>query len=128
MLNMKKLITKLILGDFVVEKGISGIWSYRKWNSGLAECWGTHSGNYAVNTSSPAYGGYRSANISLPAFPFSFTEIPTMTATCTGGSSAGAYVNHVEPSTTGGSFFFGCGASLTASTRSAAFHVVGYWK
>ena len=26
--------------DYVVETGTSGIWSYRKWNSGIAECWG----------------------------------------------------------------------------------------
>ena len=26
--------------DYIVEEGISGIWTYRKWNSGIAECWG----------------------------------------------------------------------------------------
>lgn len=26
--------------DYVVEQGISGLWTYRKWNSGIAECWG----------------------------------------------------------------------------------------
>ena len=26
--------------DYVVEQGKSGIWTYRKWNSGIAECWG----------------------------------------------------------------------------------------
>ena len=26
--------------DYIVEQGTSGIWTYRKWNSGLAECWG----------------------------------------------------------------------------------------
>ena len=28
------------MADFVVEQGSSGIWDYRKWNSGYAECWG----------------------------------------------------------------------------------------
>ena len=27
--------------DHVVEQGTSGIWTYRKWYSGLAECWGS---------------------------------------------------------------------------------------
>ena len=27
--------------DSVIEQGTSGIWTYRKWNSGIAECWGT---------------------------------------------------------------------------------------
>lgn len=29
------------VADFIVEQGTSGIWTYRKWNSGIAECWGT---------------------------------------------------------------------------------------
>lgn len=32
------------LADFVVEQGTSGIWYYRKWNSGIAECWGREQG------------------------------------------------------------------------------------
>lgn len=27
------------LADYVVEQGTSGSWTYRKWNSGVAECW-----------------------------------------------------------------------------------------
>lgn len=26
--------------DYIIEQGTSGIWTYRKWNSGVAECWG----------------------------------------------------------------------------------------
>lgn len=26
--------------DYIVEQGTDGIWTYRKWNSGIAECWG----------------------------------------------------------------------------------------
>ena len=31
------------ISDFVIEQGTSGIWTYRKWNSGAAECWGIKS-------------------------------------------------------------------------------------
>ena len=27
--------------DYIVEQGTSGIWTYEKWNSGKAACWGT---------------------------------------------------------------------------------------
>lgn len=27
--------------DYIVEQGTSGIWTYEKWNSGKAVCWGT---------------------------------------------------------------------------------------
>lgn len=30
-----------LIADFVVEQGTSGMWAYRKWASGIAECWGT---------------------------------------------------------------------------------------
>ena len=31
-------------GDYVLEQGTSGIWTYRKWNSGLGEYWGKEQG------------------------------------------------------------------------------------
>ena len=33
-------IGKTPINDYVIEQGTEGIWTYRKWNSGLAECWG----------------------------------------------------------------------------------------
>jgi hypothetical protein len=46
--------------DYVVEQGTNGIWTYRKWNSGVAECWGnvsttptTVNGNNAVSANLP---------------------------------------------------------------------------
>ena len=27
------------VADYIVEQGTDGIWTYRKWNSGIAECW-----------------------------------------------------------------------------------------
>lgn len=29
------------VADYVVAQGTSGIWTYRKWNSGISECWNT---------------------------------------------------------------------------------------
>ena len=26
--------------DYIIEQGTIGIWTYRKWHSGIAECWG----------------------------------------------------------------------------------------
>lgn len=44
MANLKSLqINDKQMTDFVVEQGTTGIWAYRKWNSGIAECWGTAS-------------------------------------------------------------------------------------
>lgn len=62
------------LADFVIQQGTSGIWTYRKWKSGTAECWGQYSFTTAIST---AWGVlYESGAIALPNFPFTFAEIP----------------------------------------------------
>ena len=56
--------------DTVVEQGTDGIWSYRKWASGVAECWAHHSLNIAEST---GVGGEVRAIVD---YPFSFTKVP----------------------------------------------------
>ena len=112
--------------DYVVEQGTSGIWSYRKWNSGKAECWGTYRASIAVTTSSAVYGGYRSGAVSIPTFPFTFVSAPTITATA--NSAGGCWFNNITPSTTGGSFYMSAGASMAAANRAIGFCVMGKWK
>ncbi len=41
------------LVDYIIDEGTEGIWSYRKWNNGTAECWGkTAVKSYACTTQS----------------------------------------------------------------------------
>lgn len=57
---LKKAFTKLgLISDYVVEQGTSGIWTYQKWNSGVAKCWGRI-------TQNPSGGVI--TNITLPTF------------------------------------------------------------
>ena len=50
----------LPVADYVVAQGTSGNWRYRKWNSGIAECWGqledvtTKSGHFYFNSGIPS--------------------------------------------------------------------------
>ena len=62
------------LADFVIQQGTSGIWNYRKWKSGTAECWGQYSFTTAISTAWGVF--YESGAIALPNFPFTFAEIP----------------------------------------------------
>ena len=61
--------------DFVVEQGTSGIWTYRKWSSGVAECWGEPS--QSVASSGTVLGAYAfAARFPVPAGLFaSVTEV-----------------------------------------------------
>ena len=64
---------------YITETGTSGIWTYRKWSDGTAECWGTHSWTISSWTGwgSTYYSTY-SGNISYPSGLFNAT--PTVTA------------------------------------------------
>lgn len=37
--TMSELLKDMGINDYIVEQGTSGIWTYRKWASGVAECW-----------------------------------------------------------------------------------------
>lgn len=61
------------VNDYVIAQGRSGIWTYRKWNSGFAECWCTASNKVATDTKwgnvyyyQTLQGGY--------ALPFTFIQ------------------------------------------------------
>lgn len=54
-------VTPVTTADYIVEQGTSGIWTYRKWNSGIAECWGR-----VINCSIPANWSTTGVNIALP--------------------------------------------------------------
>lgn len=69
--------------DFITEQGTSGIWTYRKWNSGMAECWGRTAQTTVACTST--WGSVyvsRTADIAAPVdYPFTFVAVPTVQAT-----------------------------------------------
>lgn len=62
------------LADFVVAQGTSGFWTYRKWNSGLAECWGRQL--YTMDVTS-AWGVLFESTIVEESFPVGlFVDTP----------------------------------------------------
>lgn len=66
--------------DYIVEQGTDGIWTYRKWASGIAECWGTTEPKN-ISISNPWGTLYTLDNAfeSYP-YPFEFAKSPTVTA------------------------------------------------
>lgn len=53
--------------DYITDQGTNGIWTYRKWNSGVAECWGN------VSTTPTTVNGSNAVTVNLP-FAFSGTD------------------------------------------------------
>ena len=63
--------------DYIVEQGTNDGWTYRKWNSGLMEMWGSVSGNAEVTLEWANV--YRCASQINKAYPISFVEVPNVT-------------------------------------------------
>ena len=125
--KLKVMPTPVTPDDYVVEQGVSGMWTYIKWNSGRLECHGNYVANIAINTSSGSYGGYRSANIAVTNFPVAFVSTPTVLATAQG--PGGWWVNNVgDSNTTRPAFYLSCGASMASSSRRIAISAYGKWK
>ena len=112
--------------DFVIDAGASGIWSYRKWYSGKAECWGLAS-KTVTNWGSNEWGGvYNCANVSLP---FGFVEVSVALANVASGTTyAPAYGDPAEILGTGAATF-NCNLPGTGSKSfKTSMLVVGRWK
>lgn len=76
---IKTLLAKVLNTPLVIEEGTDGIWTYRKWSDGTAECWGsdTTTGTFT------AWGNGFSHDIPPRAFPTGlFTEAPITIAMC----------------------------------------------
>ena len=113
--------------DYVVEQGTNGIWSYRKWNSGIAECWGTYSAT-GVNIAKNNYSGFYYSDAVNVALPFTFKSAPTQFVS--GGTTS--YVSFATPvasTTTQARFWVCCLASGATSVNiNINISVKGKWK
>lgn len=115
--------------DYVVQRGTSGIWTYEKWQSGKAVCWGRT--QVVTANISYAWGNIYAQGelISPKEFPFTFKDVPIVTH---------------QPSTTDGNYWTYTGQPGTTTTHTPSigvaratshtitasidFYVIGKWK
>ena len=137
MLDIKKALKDImirlnLINDYVVETGTSGIWTYRKWNSGIAECWGDY---VFMSKCNSAWGnGYIGDTLVNLTFPFTFAEIPKLTVTPSHYSGYGclamsAGTAATTSTTKTGEFQIFRTSSVGSSTYyKFSFDVKGLWK
>lgn len=108
--------------DYILEQGTSGIWTYRKWNSGVYECWGTYA--ETSSTAFAAVGNVFYRIISGISLPITFAEKPTVTTSIemgnVGSSSVTAYTSSVS--------IVVLSSSAQARSVTANIRVSGKWK
>lgn len=114
----REAINNLQERDYIVEQGQSGIWMYRKWSSGVAECWGTFSEDLEP---------YSTGNYLIPRqpYPFEFADSPIDNASIAVGNGT-AY----QAMTYGYKDAFSCVATSNLNDKRrviARIHVIGMW-
>ena len=128
----------IVLNDFVVEQGTSGKWIYRKWNSGIGECWATF-GSTSLNIKN-AWGTIycnswmgSSENMSAREYPFSFIEAPCVVATPI-ADAGNFWLTTNEENDTGTRLTHAPAYQCTRATSfevanpKISYYVVGKWK
>lgn len=123
--DVKTLIGKILNTPVVVETGTSGIWTYRKWSDGTAECWGTNTVNLNINNS---YGGICFGNLGTINLPAGlFLEAPTMNiSTNLRGGVGGATAREIT--NTSFALYLWNGVAYNATNISYHTHAIGKWK
>jgi len=67
--------------DYIVSSGISDIWTYQKWKSGVAKCWGTLSLTTNIQNAFEGMELFHDSKMKSVKYPFTFKDIPSETAT-----------------------------------------------
>lgn len=134
----KKTIGKLYLqyyeaepeADYIVSYGVDGMWTYRKWYSGIAECWGTLKVTTAIQTAIEGIALYSDAKaIKAKDYPITFKELPSETASLQSSSGivwlAGRGKNSKAKT---GTYSLISIDKLNNTTYDIAITVRGYWR
>ena len=112
--------------DYIVEQGTSGDWTYRKWNSGIAECWGTQNNFTQSNFPTAWGGGYYGAKQTNNVFPTGlFISVPTLLASNLSGD--GVWFSFVDLTSQSFAYYPYCTNTGTRSYR-LMVHAIGTWK
>lgn len=118
--------------DMIIEQGTSGIWTYRKYNSGIIECWTTkHWATPTLTMSAISSSGtYKSNTLSMPFPTDLFTDIENCFNVRFSFMSGGTYLLSVMNSAPSNSVLpvviVKGGRSTSACSIYA--HAVGRWK
>ena len=118
--------------DYIVETGTSGIWTYRKWNSGIAECWGIYT---MASSCTLAWGSlyYSNKTCSRINYPFTFTARPQETVSLrldaySGWLYADSEGKGMNTTTQTAVYGFLRPSTMGETTIRYEFYVIGKWK
>lgn len=118
---------------YIVESGTSGIWTYRKWSDGMAECWGMCECTNVL--CSNVWGSmYESDVYGCISYPFTFIERPMQQLSISTAWEMGLMLEYPQNAlsantqNTGGWWFVRPAVQSAAGTACVDIYVRGKWK
>jgi hypothetical protein len=119
---------EIVTADYVVAQGTSGDWRYRKWNSGIAECWCmTAFSGVSISTAwGSLYESTSSKTLTFPSGLFSSVN-SCILSPGGGGGEAMLEIGDGLSTTKTQRFWFVRGTSATINVR-VNCHAFGRWK
>ena len=117
--------SSLLMTDYIVSQGVEGNWTWRKWNSGVAECWGSftiESATYAANN------GYKQFNYTFPTNLFNAQPTVFAQGAIVGKGQSGVGFCTANNATTGQLYILNHDTSSATNTAWANIRVYGRWK
>lgn len=122
------IVQHIVLEDYVLEQGTSGFWTYRKWKSGIAECWGSTTFTDSCNT---AWGSLYETGSHYWTYPSGvFSAKPICQAFVYGTSQSAGMLEYI----TGGSstrtpaFCVARPTSVGSQSWTCEMYSIGRWK
>ena len=117
-----------LVADYIIEQGTIGAWAYRKWNSGIAECWCAVADTVTYEGS--AFGGYLYYT-GYYSYPINFISAPTVSYNATFTSGYTAIIGDqgtIEPSNFGRVRILSNIGDLQGASVLVRIHATGRWK
>lgn len=122
--------------DYIVSFGTDGIWTYQKWKSGIAKCWGTREVEVAIQD------GFENENLTLFCdasgadtgigrvdYPFKFKDVPSESATLMSPAGLVWLASRGNNSKSkSGTYRIISPDELDSAKYKITLHVEGYWR
>lgn len=123
--------------DYIESKGTTGVWTWRKWASGIAEMWAVFGAeSLAIDEAwgSLYFGTWMQSDVNISAreYPFAFVDTPTVNATYMGGGMDAWLISIFsasgDPLTRAPAYALARPNTATIPAPRIAYYVVGKYK
>jgi hypothetical protein len=116
--------------DYVVSSAVDGIWTYQKWKSGIAKCWGTLELTTNIQNAFEGIELFHDNKMKSIKYPFTFKDVPceTISIQSPGAITWLASTAKNTKSASGVYTIISPNKQATNAVYSISLQVEGFWK